>query len=103
MRRRWFRTVCAAACLAVLVGTTGWFTGLREAAAAVTRVAVVKSLKGTVQVKKAGGSQRSRPPSERVRNMSCTSIRGSKRTLTGICRRKTRARSLTRPIRRRSC
>ena len=58
MRKLWFRTVCAAVCLAMLFGSTGIFAGLREAAAAgATRVAVVKSLKGTVQAKKAGGSK----------------------------------------------
>jgi len=58
MKKLWFRTVCATICLAVILGSTGLLSGLREAAAAgATRVAVVTSLKGTVQVKKAGGSK----------------------------------------------
>jgi hypothetical protein len=58
MRNLWFRTVCAALCLAVIFGPAGILTELREAAAAgATRVAIVTSLKGTVQVKKAGGAK----------------------------------------------
>jgi hypothetical protein len=58
MRNLLFRTVCAALCLSVLLGSTGLFAGLREAAAAgATRVAVVTSLKGDVQVKKSGGAK----------------------------------------------
>ena len=58
MRNLWFRTVCAAVCLTVLLGATGLLAGLREAAAAgATRVAVVTSLKGDVQVKKSGGAK----------------------------------------------
>lgn len=58
MRNLRFRIVCAALCLAFMLGSTGILTEWREAAAAgATRAAIVTSLKGTVQVKKAGGAK----------------------------------------------
>ena len=44
-------------CLSLIAGLTGLFAGAKQALGAVTRVAVVKEIKGTVMVKKSGGSK----------------------------------------------
>lgn len=58
--KRWMdSTIKAAVCFALAAGLFGLLSGGREvAAAAATRVAVVTELKGTVQVKKAGGAKK---------------------------------------------
>lgn len=57
MSKRTIRNMSAIVCFTMLLGLFSFAADIREAAAAVTRVAVVTELKGTVKVKKSGGAK----------------------------------------------